>query len=149
MAGLRTVSREERLGGRRWDAVLVGSGISSLVAAIRLGMDGHRVLVVEEERARDAFPALREPFFLAGAREHGLLPSRHHQRIGATPTGCGQLGHQTVAQVREPAPGGLASIENDVAGGARAVGNFDHNAGVTPAHFAHQRRQGRRPEGGE
>ena len=73
MSPLRSVSREERLGARRWDAVLVGSGIASLVAAVRLGMAGHRVLVVEEDRARDVFPALREPFFLAGAREQGLL----------------------------------------------------------------------------
>lgn len=73
MTGLRTVSREERLGARRWDAVLVGSGVSALVAAIRLGMAGQRVLVVEEDRARDAFVALREPFFLAGARDQGLL----------------------------------------------------------------------------
>lgn len=36
-------------------------------------MAGHRVLVAEEERARSVFPGLREPFFLAGARDHGLL----------------------------------------------------------------------------
>ncbi len=73
MSGLRTVSREERLGARRWDALLLGSGIASLVAAIRLGMAGQRVLVVEEDGNRDAFPALREPFFLAGARAQGVL----------------------------------------------------------------------------
>jgi hypothetical protein len=73
MAALRTVSREERLGARRWDVVLLGSGVTSLIAATRLGMAGHRVLVVEEDRAHEAFAALREPFFLAGARDHGLL----------------------------------------------------------------------------
>ncbi len=73
MPGLRTVSREERLGARRWDAVLLGSGIPSLVAAIRLGMAGHRVLVVEEASSPEPFPGFREPFFLAGARDQGVL----------------------------------------------------------------------------
>jgi len=71
--GLRSVSKQERLGARRWDALILGSGIPALVAATRLGMAGHRVLVAEEDRARAVFPGLREPFFLAGARDHGLL----------------------------------------------------------------------------
>lgn len=58
---------------RRWDAVILGSGISALVTAVRLGMAGQRVLVVEEEAARTSFPGLREPFFLAGARDSGIL----------------------------------------------------------------------------
>lgn len=70
---LRSVSRQERLGARRWDALILGSGIHALVAAGRLGMAGHRVLVVEEDRARAVFPGLREPFFLAGTRDQGLL----------------------------------------------------------------------------
>ena len=71
--GLRSISRKERLGARRWDALILGSGIPALVAATRLGMAGHRVLVAEEDRTRTVFPGLREPFFLAGARDHGLL----------------------------------------------------------------------------
>ncbi len=51
---------------RRWDALILGSGIPALVAAARIGRAGQRVLVVEEE-ARTKLPAtLREPFFLAG-----------------------------------------------------------------------------------
>ncbi len=73
MAALRSVTRSERLGARRWDAVLLGSGLASLVAATRLGMAGHRVLVVEEDKAKRSFAALREPFFLGGARDRGLL----------------------------------------------------------------------------
>ena len=72
-SGLRSISRQERLGSRRWDALILGSGIPALVAAARLGMAGHRVLVAEEDRTRTVFPGLREPFFLAGARDHGLL----------------------------------------------------------------------------
>jgi hypothetical protein len=70
---LRSVSREERLGARRWDVLVLGSGIHALVCAARLGMAGHRVLVVEETRARDVFPGLREPFFLGGVRDKGVL----------------------------------------------------------------------------
>ena len=58
---------------RRWDVVIVGSAIGALVAAARLGMAGLRVLVVEEEGARDAFAGLREPFFYAGLRDGGVL----------------------------------------------------------------------------
>lgn len=73
MPALRSVSRKERLGARRWDALVLGSGLPALVAATRIGMSGQRVLVLEEERAARGFPGLREPFFLAGARDHGLL----------------------------------------------------------------------------
>lgn len=72
-AAPRSVSREERLGARRWDVLILGSGIHALVAAARLGMAGHRVLVAEEDRARNVFAGLREPFFLAGMRDQGLL----------------------------------------------------------------------------
>jgi len=58
---------------RRWDALILGSGIPALVAAARIGKAGQRVLVVEEE-ARTKLPAaLREPFFLAGLRDQGVL----------------------------------------------------------------------------
>ncbi len=58
---------------RRWDALILGSGIPALVAAARIGRAGQRVLVVEEE-ARTKLPAtLREPFFLAGLRDEGVL----------------------------------------------------------------------------
>jgi hypothetical protein len=58
---------------RRWDALILGSGIPALVAAARIGNAGQRVLVVEEE-ARTTLPAaLREPFFLAGFRDEGIL----------------------------------------------------------------------------
>jgi hypothetical protein len=73
MPSLRSVSRSEGLGARRWDALIVGSGLASLVAASRLGKAGHRVLVVEEASAKAAFPGLREPFFLGGARDGGVI----------------------------------------------------------------------------
>ena len=60
---------------RRWDVVIVGSGLTALVTAARLGMAGQRVLIVEESAARDAFPGLREPFFCAGLRDPGVLAS--------------------------------------------------------------------------
>lgn len=58
---------------RRWDAVVLGSGVRALVAAARLGMAGHRVLVVEEAAAARLAPPLREPFLLAGQRDGGAL----------------------------------------------------------------------------
>jgi hypothetical protein len=73
MSGLRPVTDAQRLRARRWDAIVLGTGISGLVAAARLGAAGHRVLVVEEDAARAQHPALREPFFMAGARDSGAL----------------------------------------------------------------------------
>lgn len=67
------VAQTDGVRSRRWDAVILGSGISALITAARLGMAGQRVLVVEEGNARALHPAIREPFFLAGARDHGML----------------------------------------------------------------------------
>lgn len=53
-----------RLRARRWDAVVLGGALPGLVAAVRMGMAGLRVLVVEEETAARIPPLLREPFFL-------------------------------------------------------------------------------------
>ena len=73
MAGLRPAANVQQLRARRWDAIVLGSSLYGLVAAARLGAAGQRVLVVEEERAETLHPALREPFFLAGARDGGVL----------------------------------------------------------------------------
>lgn len=71
MPGLRSASRSEGLSAKRWDALILGSGVSALVCASRVAATGRRVLVLEEDRAQNAFPGLREPFFLAGARDRG------------------------------------------------------------------------------
>jgi len=47
--------------------------VSALVAASRIAMPGHRVLVLEEDRAQSAFAGLREPFCLTGLRDRGPL----------------------------------------------------------------------------
>ena len=73
MASLRSVSVDAGHRARRWDAVVVGSGVSALVAAARLGMREHRVLVVEEQAAADLPVALREPPLFAGTGEGGIL----------------------------------------------------------------------------
>lgn len=70
---LPVVAPNDGVRSRRWDAVILGSGISALVTATRLGMAGQRVLIVEEEATRTSFAGLREPFFLAGARDSGML----------------------------------------------------------------------------
>ncbi|MBW2387335.1 MAG: hypothetical protein JRG89_02765 [Deltaproteobacteria bacterium] len=70
---LPVVAPNDGVRSRRWDAVILGSGISALVTAARLGMAGQRVLIVEEEATRTCFAGLREPFFLAGARNSGIL----------------------------------------------------------------------------
>ena len=73
MSPLPSVASTAGPRARRWDAVVLGSGAMALMAAIRLGMAGQRVLVVEEAARRDAFPGVREPFFLAGTRDRGVL----------------------------------------------------------------------------
>lgn len=62
-----------RLRARRWDVVVLGSALPGLVAAVRLGMAGARVLVVGEEAAARTAPLLLEPFYAAGARADGVL----------------------------------------------------------------------------
>jgi hypothetical protein len=62
-----------RLRARRWDVVVLGSALPGLVAAVRLGMAGARVLVVAEEAATRTAPLLLEPFYLAGNRSEGVL----------------------------------------------------------------------------
>jgi hypothetical protein len=58
---------------RRWDAVVLGGALPGMVAAARLCLAGHRVLVVEEESASRLPPVLREPFLLTGAQNGGIL----------------------------------------------------------------------------
>ncbi|MFK7894329.1 MAG: hypothetical protein AB8G23_00740 [Myxococcota bacterium] len=58
---------------RRWDALVLGSGISALIAAARIGAAGQRVLMVEEDKRLTLPPALKEPFFLGGLRDEGAL----------------------------------------------------------------------------
>lgn len=64
-----------RLRARRWDVVMLGSALPGLVAAVRIGMAGARVLVVTEDAAAKTPPLLLEPFFLAGGRADGVLQS--------------------------------------------------------------------------
>ncbi|MAI26924.1 MAG: NAD(P)-binding protein [Myxococcota bacterium] len=73
MAKLGRVSDAARLRARRWDVIVLGSGLSGLVAAARLSAANHSVLVVEEDAARAQHPALREPFLLSGLRDEGVL----------------------------------------------------------------------------
>jgi hypothetical protein len=71
MRGLPPVGSTFRV--RRWDAVILGSALPGLVAAIRLGMRGLRVLILEEDAAAVAFPGMREPFMMAGNGSDGML----------------------------------------------------------------------------
>jgi hypothetical protein len=65
---MRLLQHSARLRARRWDVVVLGSGVAALIAAARLSLAGRRTLVVEEGAARDSFPGLREPFLLSGAQ---------------------------------------------------------------------------------
>lgn len=60
---------------RRWDVLMLGAALPGLVAAIRLGQRGARVMVLEEETAATAPTLLREPFLLTGAEPSGILGS--------------------------------------------------------------------------
>lgn len=75
---MRSVSlsgARSRTRARRWDVVVLGSGLPGLIAAVRLAMGRLRVLLVEEEHAARLPVAVREPFFLAGAAPGGVLES--------------------------------------------------------------------------
>ena len=73
MQGLPPIGCSYRV--RRWDAVVLGSALPGLIAAIRLGMRGHRVLILEEEAAAVAYPGMREPFMMSGSGSDGVLGS--------------------------------------------------------------------------
>ncbi|MDH3684993.1 MAG: hypothetical protein OEP95_02150 [Myxococcales bacterium] len=62
-----------RLRARRWDVLVLGGAIPGLVGAVRLGMAGLRVLVVEEDAAARVPAMLRDPFFLAGGGSESVL----------------------------------------------------------------------------
>jgi len=115
MTGLRDLGRaavsSAGLRVRRWDAVVLGSGLVGLVAATRLGMAGHRVLLVEEEAARALPDAIREPFFLAGANDGGALdqtlralalPLIDRRRLVAEPLAFQLIGPDLRMDVGEP-----------------------------------------------
>jgi hypothetical protein len=71
--GLPPIDSGEAYRIRRWDAVILGSALPGLVAAVRLGMRGVRVLIIEEKAAATAFPGLREPFMMTGSGSTGVL----------------------------------------------------------------------------
>ncbi|MBW2578421.1 MAG: hypothetical protein JRE38_10180 [Deltaproteobacteria bacterium] len=73
MRGLPPVGSTFRV--RRWDAVVLGTALPGLVAAIRLGMRGMRVLILEEDTAAVAYRGLREPFMMTGSGSDGVLGS--------------------------------------------------------------------------
>ncbi len=94
MRGLPSIEQSGRIRTRRWDAVVLGGALPGLIAAIRLGMNGARVLLIEEATAVDAFPGIREPFLITGAKSDGVLgrclrelgiPMIDRRRIGEDP----------------------------------------------------------------
>jgi hypothetical protein len=73
MRGLPAAADSASQRTRRWDAVVLGGALPGLVAAVRLGMRGGRVLVIEEDAALAGFPGLREPFLMTGGDGDGVL----------------------------------------------------------------------------
>jgi hypothetical protein len=69
MRGLPAAETRPTTRIRRWDAVILGGALPGLVAAVRLGLRGARVLVLEEEGATGS----REPFWISGAEKHSVL----------------------------------------------------------------------------
>jgi hypothetical protein len=72
MRGFPSIASSETYRVRRWDVLMLGSALPGLIAAVRLGQRGLRVLVLEE-RAVEADDFAREPFLLVDAESHGLL----------------------------------------------------------------------------
>jgi hypothetical protein len=94
MRGLPSVETSDRFRTRRWDAVVLGGALPGLIAAVRLAMNRARVLVLEETAAAEAFPGMREPFLVSGAKSDGILgqclralgiPLIDRQRIASDP----------------------------------------------------------------
>ncbi|HKA13589.1 MAG TPA: hypothetical protein VKH41_01110 [Myxococcota bacterium] len=72
MRGFPSIASSETYRVRRWDVLMLGSALPGLIAAVRLGQRGLRVLVLEERIAEgDEFA--REPFLLVDAESGGLL----------------------------------------------------------------------------
>ena len=61
------------LRARRWDVLVLGGALPGLAAAVRLGMAGLRVAVVEEDAVARSEPLLREPFSLTANRSGGVV----------------------------------------------------------------------------
>jgi phytoene dehydrogenase-like protein len=72
MRGFPSISSSETYRVRRWDVLMLGSALPGLIAAVRLGQRGLRVLVLEE-RTSEGEDFAREPFLLVDAESHGLL----------------------------------------------------------------------------
>jgi hypothetical protein len=72
MRGFPSIASSETYRVRRWDVLMLGSALPGLIAAVRLGQRGLRVLVLEE-RAATGEEFWREPFLLVDAESHGLL----------------------------------------------------------------------------
>jgi monoamine oxidase len=72
MRGLPSISTGDTFRVRRYDVLMLGTALAGLVAAVRLGQAGLRVLILEERTASGA-DAVREPFLLVDADSQGLL----------------------------------------------------------------------------
>jgi hypothetical protein len=72
MRGFPSIASSETYRVRRWDVLMLGSALPGLIAAVRLGQRGLRVLVLEE-RSASGEEFWREPFLLIDAESHGLL----------------------------------------------------------------------------
>ena len=72
MRGFPSISSADAYRVRRWDVLMLGSALPGLVAAVRLGQRGLRVLILEE-RAAGGDDFVREPFLLVDAESQGLL----------------------------------------------------------------------------
>jgi phytoene dehydrogenase-like protein len=72
MRGFPAIASSDTHRVRRWDVLMLGSALPGLIAAVRLGQRGLRVLVLEE-RGGESDDFAREPFLLVDAESHGLL----------------------------------------------------------------------------
>lgn len=73
MRGLARIAGADVHRVRRWDALVLGGALPGLVAAVRLGQRGVRVLIVEEAAAHDPAAPSREPFLLTGPEPAEVL----------------------------------------------------------------------------
>ena len=84
MRGFPAIASSETHRVRRWDVLMLGAALPGLIAAVRLGQRGLRVLVLEE-RAAEGDDFAREPFLLIDAESHGLLAECLPLEVSPTP----------------------------------------------------------------
>jgi hypothetical protein len=116
MAAFRSVSVDAQSRARRWDAIVLGSGVASLVTAARLGMRELRVLILEEPACAELPLCMREPplFSSPGDAFETVLRELRVALIDRRRFSPRVLAHQVVGPGLRVDIGGLEQTANEL-----------------------------------